>query len=32
MRTLINISFKLKENPYQQGDLETAWPQPVTLK
>jgi len=24
------ISTKLKENPYQRGDLETAWTQPVT--
>jgi hypothetical protein len=25
------ISSKLKENPFQKGDLETAWTQPVTL-
>jgi hypothetical protein len=24
------ISSKLKENPYQEGDVETAWTQPVT--
>jgi hypothetical protein len=23
------ISTRLKENPYQRGDLETAWTQPV---
>lgn len=26
------ISSKLKENPYQKGDVETAWTQPVTRK
>ena len=25
------ISSKPKENPYKQGDMETAWTQPVTL-
>ena len=26
------ISSKLKENPYQEGDMETAWIQPVVRK
>jgi hypothetical protein len=26
------VSSQLKENPYQKGDLETAWMQPVTLR
>jgi hypothetical protein len=26
------ISSKLKENPYKEGDLETAWTQPVTVQ
>ncbi len=26
------ISSKLKENPYQKGDVETAWTQPVVMK
>lgn len=26
------ISSQLKENPYQEGDLETAWTQPVTAQ
>lgn len=26
------ISSKPKENPYQEGDMETAWTQPVTIQ
>ncbi|MDO1446534.1 histidinol-phosphatase [Rhodocytophaga aerolata] len=26
------ISSKFKENPYKEGDLETAWTQPVTIQ
>ena len=26
------ISSRLKENPYREGDLETAWTQPVTIQ